>query len=150
MKKQGIFINGVSLPFHVIDKGLEQARLGNAIKCALIYQNNDDTDSYVIPSDIALTKADFTDQTAEIHLTELMAHHEEFVRSYFSQRDLEIETTVLINPAIEDIVAAFEDVEKIFFDPETFRRPDESAYVNIAYEQFEEHLSSKLESVAAV
>lgn len=149
MKQHGILINGVSLPFHVIEKGLEQAKLGYAMKCVLIYQHNDETDSYVISKDVQLNKGDYTDKTAEVHLTALMDHHAEFVKSYFTQRDFGIATTVLANPTIEEIGAAFEDVEKIIFDPETFRRPDESAYVDIAYDDFESQLSNKLEPCSA-
>ena len=62
-----LLINGVSLPYHVLDKGIQHAKsTGNEIKGVFIYENDDDDDKYRFPSDIELSKADYSHTTAEI------------------------------------------------------------------------------------
>jgi hypothetical protein len=146
MKTTALLINGVSLPYHVLDKGIELARNNsNKVKAVIVYQNNDDTDRYVFPSDIEMSKADFSESNAEKSLLELITHNEQFVRGYYKRHDTDVDTVVLQNPSMEDISNEVAEYDKVIMDPETFKHPEESAYVNFPYEQFEDTLSTRIE-----
>jgi hypothetical protein len=146
MKKAALLINGVSLPYHVLDKGIELSKNnGNAVKAIIIYQHNDDDDRYIFPSDIEMSKAEFSESNAEKSLHDLITHNEQFVQGYYKRHDAKVETAVLQNPSMEEIAEAVEGYEKVVMDPETYRHPEESAYVNISYDEFSENLASRIE-----
>ena len=141
-----LLINGASLPYHLLDKGIEHANTtGNQVLAVFVYQNNEDDDRYGIPSDIEMTKAEYGDSNAERNLTELIQHNAQFVNSYFHQKETDVQTLILHNPTIDDIVETTGNAEKIFLDPETFRHPDEFAYIDLPYEDLDERLSKKIE-----
>lgn len=141
-----LLINGVSLPYHVLDKGIEHAKsTGNEIKGVLIYENDDDDDKYRFPSDIELSKADYSHTTAEKNLVDLIRHNANFVQSYYHRHDISIQTVILQNPTMDEVVNAVDGADNVFIDPETFRHPEEFAYVNFTFKEFTHKLSSKLQ-----
>jgi hypothetical protein len=142
-----LLINGVSLPYHVFDKSIQHAKsTGNEIKGVFIYENDDDDDKYRFPSDIELSKADYSHTTAEKNLVDLIHHNANFVQSYHQRHNIAIQTVILQNPTIDEIVNAVHEAENIFIDPETFRYPDEFAYVNFSYKDITHRLSPKLQN----
>lgn len=149
MNTRAILINGVSLPYHVLDKGIQQAKTGHPMRAVFIYNNEEESEIYIVPADTQLTRAEFTDANARIHLTTLVHHNLDFAKGYFQNKNVDVETVLLPNPTMEEIVDALQDAEKVFIDPDTFNHPEEPAYVSITYEQFDERLSSKLELCAA-
>jgi hypothetical protein len=141
-----LLINGVSLPYHVLDKGIQHVKsTGNELRGVFIYENDDDDDKYRFPSDIELSKADYTHATAEKNLVDLIGHNAAFVESYYQRHNISIQTVILQNPTIDQIVRSVSDAEKVFIDPETFRYPDEFAYVNYNYKEITHRLSPKLQ-----
>lgn len=141
-----LLINGVSLPYHVLDKGLERANIsGNPVKAVFIYEHNGDDENLAAQLEEEMSKADFTDTNAERNLVDLVHHNAAFARTYFARRNIELDAEILTNPTMDDIVAVVEQANKVFLDPETFRHPDESAYVKFDYREFDERLSDKLE-----
>ena len=115
-----LLINGVSLPYHVLDKGIQHAKsTGNEIKGVFIYENDDDDDKYRFPSDIELSKADYSHTTAEKSLVDLIRHNAAFVQSYYHRHDISIQTVILQNPTMDEVVNAVDEAENIFIDPKT-------------------------------
>jgi len=141
-----LLINGVSLPYHVLDQGIRHAKSsGNEIKCVFIYENDDDDDKYRFPSDIEMSKAAYTHTEAEKNLVELIRHNAGFVKAYYQRHNIPIQTLILQNPTIDEIVSSVNGADNIFIDPETFRYPEEFAYVNFPYKEFNHRLSAKLQ-----
>jgi hypothetical protein len=141
-----LLINGVSLPYHVLDKGIQHAKsTGNEIKGVFIYENDDDDDVYRFPSDIEMSKAEFTHTKAEKNLMELICHNAGFVQSYYHRHNISIQTVILQNPTIDEIVTSVNEADNIFIDPQTFRYPEEFAYVNYPYKEFNHRLHQKLQ-----
>ena len=141
-----LLINGVSLPYHVLDKGIQHAKLtGNEIKGVFIYENDDDDDTYRFPSDIEMSKANFTHAEAEKNLVDLIRHNAGFVQSYYQRHNIPIHTVILQNPTIDEIVSSVDEAHNIFIDPETFRYPEEFAYVNYPYKEFNHRLHQRLQ-----
>ena len=141
-----LLINGVSLPYHVLDKGIQHARsTGNEIKGVFIYENDDDDDTYRFPNDIEMSKAHFTHAEAEKNLVDLIRHNASFVQSYCHRQNIPIQTVILQNPTIEEIVNSVHEADKIFIDPETVRYPEEFAYVNYTYKEFNHRLHQRLQ-----
>src|SRR5687768_8525892 len=142
MKKSAILINGVSLPHHVIDKAVQQARKnGRQVKVVFIYENTDDK-GY---PDQMPNQAEISESNAVKNLEELVQHNADYVKTNFSQHEIKHEIVVLRNPAIDEVVASLSDADKIFVDHETFMHPDEFAYVNFSFEDLEEQLKTKIE-----
>ena len=110
-----------------------------------IYENDDDDDKYRFPSDIELSKADYSHTTAEKSLVDLIRHNAAFVQSYYHRHDISIQTVILQNPTMDEVVNAVDEAENIFIDPETFRHPEEFAYVNFTFKEITNRLSSKLQ-----
>ena len=145
MKKTAILINGVSLPYHVLDKGLQQGKDDNTfIKVVFIYENNDDKD-YIFPKHIEVSKADLSEGKAVKSLEDLIQHNSSYVESFFTMHNVPHEIFVLKNPSIEEIAQNLDDAEKIFIDHDTFIHPDEFAYVNFSFEDLEDNIKTKIE-----
>lgn len=141
-----LLINGVSLPYHVLDRGIQHAKsTGNDIRGVFIYENDDDDDKYQFPSDIELSKADYSQTKAEKSLVDLIRHNATFVQSYFQRHNIPIQTVILQNPTIDEIVGSTDEANSVFIDPETFRYPEEFAYVNFPYEEITSRLSGKVQ-----
>lgn len=141
-----LLINGVSLPYHVLDKGIEHAKsTGNEIKGVFIYENDDDDDKYRFPSDIEMSKSHFTHAEAEKSLVGLIRHNAGFVQSYYQRHNISIQTVILQNPTIEEIMNSVNGAESVFIDPETFRYPEEFAYVNYSFREFNNRLQKRLQ-----
>lgn len=142
MKKSAILINGVSLPHHVIDKAVQQAKKSmEQVKVVFIYENTDDKE---YPDELT-SRADISENNAVKNLEELVQHNAEYVKTNFTQHDVQNEIVVLRNPDIEKVAASLSDAEKIFVDHETFVHPDEFAYVNFRFEDLEEQVKTKIE-----
>ena len=145
MKKSALLINGVSLPYHVLDKGLQQAKDGtNFIKVVFIYENSDDK-GYSFPKNIGASKADLSEGKAIKNLEELVQHNSSYVETYLSKHHVLHEIIILKNPSIDEIAGNLNDAEKIFVDHDTFTHPDEFAYVNFSFEDLEDHIKTKIE-----
>src|SRR5215212_9645629 len=146
MKTAAILINGVSLPYQVLDKGIDHVKeTGSSIKAVIIYQNNDDDERYIFPSDIELSKNKFSESDAEKSLLDLITHNQLFINTYYKKHNVVIDTVVLQNPSMKDINLQLSNTDKIFMDPETFRHPEEPAYVNFTYDEFVQKFSPKIE-----
>jgi hypothetical protein len=140
-----LLINGVSLPYHVLDKGIQHAKsTGNEIKGVFIYENDDD-ETYRFPGDIKMSKANFTQAEAEKNLVDLIRHNAGFVQSYCRRHNIPIQTVILQNPTIDEIVSSVHEADNIFIDPVTFRYPEEFAYVNYSYKEFNHRLYQRLQ-----
>ena len=145
MKKIALLINGVSLPYDVLDKSLTYARNYKVpVKAVFIYENLDEED-LEIPAGAEMTKADFTESNAVKHLEELVEHNASYVETFFANNDINTELAVLKNPTIAEIASALKNVDKIFIEHETFRHPDETAYVNFTLEDIEEEIAARFE-----
>jgi hypothetical protein len=141
-----LLINGVSLPYHVLDKGIQHAKTtGNNIRGVFIYENDDDDDKYHFPSDIEMSKAVFTQTNAEKSLVDLIQHNAGFVQSYCQRHNISIQTVILQNPSLQQIVSSVDEADNIFIDPETVRYPEEFAYVNVPYKEFNHKFSKRLQ-----
>lgn len=118
---------------------------GHDIKALFIYENDDDDDKYHFPSDIEMSKAVYTHVEAEKNLVDLVRHNAAFVQSYYRRHNIIIQTVILQNPTMDQIVNAVNEAENIFIDPETYRYPEEFAYVNYNYREFEHRFHHKLQ-----
>jgi len=148
MNKFAILINGMSLPYQVLDKVLENAKASKkSIKAVFIYENKDDED-YSEPTNVDVTNADISDSNARKNMEHLVNQNADYVETFFSKKDITSEIVVLKNPTVEDIVAAMKDVEKIYIDHNTYDHPDEFAYVNFSFEELDKELSHKIDKKA--
>ena len=145
MKKSALLINGVSLPYHVLDKGLEQAKDGTSfIKVVFIYENSDDK-NYSFPKNNEVSKADLSEGKAIKNIEDLVQHNSSYVETYLAKHHVPHEIIILKNPGIEEIAGNLNDAEKIFVDHDTFTHPDEFAYVNFSFEDLEDYIKTKIE-----
>src|SRR5215213_2592742 len=145
MKKSAILINGVSLPYHVVDKSVLQAkRTKSLIKVVFIYENIEDI-PFTFPKNEEVSKAELSDSNAVKSLEELIQHNSSYVETNLTQQQVTHEIMILKNPSIDEIAASLEDADKIFVDHDTFLHPDEYAYVNFSYEDLEQHIATKIE-----
>lgn len=145
MKKLALLINGVSLPHHVLDKGLQQAKRDiSLIKVVFIYENIDDK-GYTFPENAEVSKADLSDSNAVKKLEELIQNNASYVETNYIQQEVPNEIVVLRNPSIEEIAAALKEADKIFVDHDTFTHPDEFAYVDFSFEEMEDQIATKIE-----
>lgn len=145
MDRTALLINGVSLPYDVLDKGLAHAKNnGLSVKAVFVYENIDEKD-YQLPRAAEISKAEFSESNAARNLEELVEHNTSYVESFFSNNDIDCELVVIKNPTIEEISGAFSDVDRIFIDQQTFMHPDEFAYIDFTLEQLEEQITSKIE-----
>ena len=145
MKKIALLINGVSLPYDVLDKSLAYAKVNRTpVKVVFIYENVEE-EEIELPAGAEMTKADFSDSNAVRHLEDLVGHNSSYVESFFSNHDINYELAVLKNPTIEEIAAALKNVDRIFIEHETFTHPDETAYVNFTLEALEKEIGASIE-----
>jgi len=145
MKLDGILINGVSLPYNVLDKAVERAKSHKSgVKAVFIYETDWIQEDHVIPDETELSKPDFSEINAEENMHKVMDTNLEYTKSLFAQNNILLETLVLKNPSVSDIAEAMEDVEFIYLDHATFTHPKEVAYVNLSIDELDEKLSSKL------
>ena len=145
MNKIALLINGVSLPYDVLDKSLEFARKdGKPVKSVFIYENVDDKD-FELPPDAEVSKADFSDSNAARNLEEVVEHNSSYVETFFKNNSIEHELVVLKNPTIEQVADAVKGVDRICIEHSTFTHPDEFAYVNFTLEELQQNISSTIE-----
>ena len=145
MKKVALLINGVSLPYHVLDKGSQQAKKDNLfIKVVFIYENIDDK-GYTYPANVEVSKAELSDSNAVKNLEELIQHNASYVETNYTQQEVPHEIVILRNPSIEEIAGALKEADKVFVDHDTFTHPDEFAYVDFSFEEMEEQIVTKIE-----
>lgn len=145
MNKIALLINGVSLPYDVLDKSLEFARKnGIPVKSVFIYENADDKD-LELPPGAEISKADFSDSNAVRNLEEVVEHNSSYVETFFKNHDIEHELVVLKNPAIEEVADMVKNADCIFIEHATFTHPDEFAYVNFTLEELQQQISSPIE-----
>ena len=145
MNKTALLINGVSLPYDVLDKGLAHARKsGQSVKAVFVYENVDEEDYKLSPA-AEVSKADFSESNAAKNLEELVEHNTSYVQTFFTNNNIDCELVVLKNPTIGEISGVLTDVDRIFIDHATFRHPDEFAYIDFTLEELEEQISSKIE-----
>jgi hypothetical protein len=145
MNKTALLINGVSLPYDVLDKSLAHAKdSGTPVKAVFIYENVDE-EEYELPAAAEVSKADFSDSNAARNLEELIEHNTSYVETFFANNDIACELVMLKNPTINEISDALKDVGKICIDHETFMHPDEFAYVDFTFEDLEERIGSRIE-----
>lgn len=144
MKKSAILMNGVSLPHHVLDNGLTYAKSsGSPMKVVFIYENIDEED-YKLPEEAKITNADISESNAARNLEELVEHNSSYVDTFFENNNIAHETIVLKNPTIAEIATSLIDTEKIYVDLDTFKHPDEFAYVNFTLEELQEQISGRI------
>jgi hypothetical protein len=145
MNKVTLLINGVSLPYHVLDKGVQYAKTsGLPVKAVFIYENTDEKD-YELPAEAKITNADISEYRAASNLEDLVQHNSSYAETFFQENNVPHEIVVLKNPAIDDISDSLKNADRIFLDHETFTHPDEFAYVNFAFEDLEEQIAGKIE-----
>ncbi|HUQ65388.1 MAG TPA: hypothetical protein VM101_04505 [Flavitalea sp.] len=145
MKKSAILINGVSLPHHVVDKSVQQAKRSKSlVKVVFIYENLEDIPP-AFPKNEEVSKADLSDANAIKKLEEVIQHNSSYVESNLIQQEVPHEIVILKNPSIDEIAASLKDIDKIFVDHDTFLHPHEFAYVNFSYEDLEEHIATKIQ-----
>ena len=141
-----ILINGVSLPYHVLDRGIEIAKGSKkTIKAIFLYENEDSGIDVDVADDVPVSKADFSRSNAEKHLVEVVTHNADFSRMYFARHNVDLDTLIIHNPSIEQVVEAVEEADTIYIEPSTFKLPDEFAYVNFSFEELQEQLGARIE-----
>ena len=145
MKKVALLINGVSLPYHVLDKGLHQAKKDRLfIKVVFIYENIDDK-GFTYPANAEVSKADLSDSNAVKNLEELIQHNASYVETNYAQHEVPHEIVILRNPSIEEIAGALKEADKVYVDHDTFTHPDEFAYVDFSFKEMEDQIASRIE-----
>ena len=145
MKKTTLLINGVSLPYHVLDKALEHAKNNRLpVLAVFIYENIDEKDYKVSPEAEEMSKAELSESNAAKNLEELVQHNSSYVETFFDKNDIVYEVVILRNPTIEEIVNSLKTADQIFIDHDTFTHPDEFAYVNFTLEDLEEQIAAKI------
>ena len=145
MNKTALLINGVSLPYDVLDKSLAYAKSNSLpVKAIFVYENVDE-EEYKLPPAAEVSKADFSDSNAARNLEELVEHNTSYVETFFANNDIQCELVVLKNPTIEEISGALNDVDRVFIEHQTFMHPDEFAYIDFKLEELEEQISPSIE-----
>jgi|RhiMetdeSRZDD1v2_1073273.scaffolds.fasta_scaffold63164_4 hypothetical protein len=145
MKKTTLLINGVSLPYHVLDKALEHAKNNRLpVLAVFIYENIDEKDYKVSPEAEEMSKAELSESNAAKNLEELVQHNSSYVETFFDKNDIVYEVVILRNPTIGEIVNSLKTADQIFIDHDTFTHPDEFAYVNFTLEDLEEQIAAKI------
>jgi hypothetical protein len=140
-----LLINGISLPYHVLDCSLEAAQKnGTTVKAVFIYENIDEKD-YELPAAEEISKADLSESNAARNLEDIVQHNSSYVDTFFENNNVAHEIIVMKNPTIEEITAALRDADEIFIDHETFTHPNEFAYVNFTFEDLEDQISGRIE-----
>jgi hypothetical protein len=145
MNFDAVIINGVSLPYHVLEKAINHAKAGkSSIRIVFIYQSNWANEDFTSSHDIRLSIPEFTEMNAEENMDKLIHRNVEYAKTQFAQNDVMLETLIMRNPSVESIAKKMRNVQHIFLDPDTFTHPQEFAYVNFQYSELEEKLSSKI------
>jgi hypothetical protein len=145
MKTTTLLINGVSLPYHVLDKALEHAKSTRLpVLAVFIYENIDEKDYKVSPQEEEMSKAELSESNAVKNLEELVQNNSLYVETFFDKNDIAYEVVVLRNPKIEEIVNSLKTADQIFIDHDTFTHPDEFAYVNFTLEHLEEQIAARI------
>ena len=139
-----LLVNGVTLPYHVLDKGVERNQQeGSAIRVVFIYRNN--KKNYQSSLDAVLTRPAFTERSAEQNLEVLIRSNINYVLSYFKRKNIDIDTKIIPNPSSREIIDMMDDVQFIYLDQKTFTHPQDFAFVGFPYEELNSELSYKLQ-----
>ena len=140
-----LLINGISLPYHVLDCGLDAAKKNKcSVKSVFVYENIDE-EEYELPAAEEISKADLSESNAARNLEEIVQHNSSYVETFFENNDVAHEIVVIKNPAMEEIANSLKNTDRIFVDHETFTHPDEFAYVNFTFEDLEEQIATRIE-----
>ena len=143
MKTAILLINGITLPYHVLDSGMERYRTeGSNIKALFIYQNKDKP--FKFSNDVILTKPDFSERTGRLNLETLIQSNVKYTQSYYDRNNIPLETLVIRNPTLQLVINEMESVQCILLDYETFTHPEDFAFVNFAFSNISGHFDAKI------
>lgn len=139
-----LLINGVTLPYHLLETGLQQAlEKQSAIRVIFMYRNKQKDDQSSIKA--VLTRPDFIEYNAHKNLEKLIRSNLVYVMSYFTRYSIAVDIKIVPNPTVRQVIDMMGDVRFIYLDRKTFTHPDDFAFVGFPYSALDAELAPKLQ-----
>lgn len=118
----GVFlINGISLPYHVIDSAIDWAHQNKASLTGIfIYSDEKNAESYPFPSDIEQAETRISENEGEKELETIIRHHATYAENLCALKSIPVTTYQYKNPDPEILRPHLQQATILFVDPETF------------------------------
>lgn len=145
-----LLINGITLPYPLLDKGVEcNSEGGSTLRVVFIYRNNlrHATKTIEIPADTKLNIPDFTERKAEQNLETLIRTNAHYTKSFFTRKQIAIDTVVMASPSVDNVAEALSDCRHVYVNRDSFAHSKDFAFVDFLYESLLQKLGSKLQPV---
>jgi hypothetical protein len=143
--KAALLINGISLPHHVIDEAIKWAVVGRgSLKALFVYTSNSKYTFHEWPRNKAVTRFMSGDLYAEGNLIDLIDRHVQYTISCSAISNIVCEVAVIKSPSFEMVDKHLSKADIVFADPNTFRRPQDFAYVPLSVDELEVRYSNKM------
>jgi len=147
MTKCALLINGISLPYIVIENTIKWAQKAKSgIKVVFMYASKDERHHHHIPLNLPMTKSLLMEVNGEMNLVILIKTHMDYIQKQCNTKQVPVAMVIMKNPVISDIENLVQDVQVIFLDLNTFSHPGDFAYLKFPYESFDQQLLKKVQS----
>jgi hypothetical protein len=135
MSTGAILINGVNLPYHVIDKAIEWAKDNqSSLRALFIFKSSKNAEDYGFPSDIERAETLISENEADAELERLVIHNMRFTEKQVKLHGIQIKTEYLKDPSLDEVRSSLSGTGILFIDPDNFKHPEDLANVDISYD----------------
>lgn len=133
---RGVFlINGVGLPYHVIDTAIGWAKQNNnSLLGVFIFNEHRHAETYSFPSDIEQTETLVSEEEAEKGLEKLITLVMQYIQKQVVSQAVDVKTVSLKNAERDQLQHELKKGDVLFADPENFKGPDEYASTAFSFE----------------
>ena len=147
MKIIFVILNGVHLPYHVIDYAIEKSRINNAELYALFLKGrHEHSEKYIFPSDLGNTEIRGSDDEAMKEDEEIISENMKVVQDMAEAKNIPFQSVLITNASIDEIKSITEEASLIIVD-ENFDKFSILANKKISLQILKKNIAKPIDAV---
>lgn len=117
MSTIAVIINGINLPYHVIDRAIEKAKKSSSeIFVLFLKGKHEPSKGYLYPSDLRSIEDSTSDEQAVAEDENLITDNMKLVQQMIRDEKIQYKCDIKTNASVEDVIAATKYADEVIID----------------------------------
>jgi hypothetical protein len=112
-----ILVNGLDMPYHVVDRAIAIAKEKKSRLLAIFLEGKRERrEGYVFPSDLDAAEKGITEAETLVEDKEIISHNSDVIARMAEFDGIQLESKIIENPKLEELIQIFEGADLIVAD----------------------------------